>query len=274
MTDIVKQAPSLPIKHHHLVLYVAHLADKAYSPATIATNLSALSFLHKLYCLPDPTTSFVVSKMLKGYKKLAPPPAIRLPITLPILQQLTAALPHLLHSHYEIKLYTSMYAMAFYACLRIGELTHKPATQDHNLQISDIQILVYPEQTRHDVLVSFRSHKHSTPHRISQLQIQDSYSIHPVAVLIEYLKLRGPNPGPLYIWQNGKPITYKQFVATLRDTLNFAGYPPSVYKSHSFRIGRATLALQQGYSDLQIMKLGRWASTAHLKYLRPPTMSS
>ena len=274
LSTVLHQPPSLPILHLQLVLYIASLAKDGYSPATITSYMSALSFLHKLHHLPDPTTSFVVTKMLKGYRKLAPPPSVRLPITLIILQQLLNALPFILHSAYEIALYKSMYSLAFYACLRIGEITSKSSLLDHNLQLSDVQFISYRNQWQHDILITFRSFKHSTPHKIHQLQVQDSQPIKPVSLLSAFLKHRGPKHGPLFMWQDSHPVSYNQFVSTLRDALRFTGHSTTDYTSHSFRIGRATLAMEQGFSDLQIMKLGRWSSSAHLKYLRPASLSS
>ena len=167
-----------------------------------------------------------------------------------------------------------MFSLAFFGCLRIGEITSKSTKADHNLQLADIQFLSYQNKCDPDILITFRSFKHSTPHKIHRLQVSESQPIQPVSLLAAFLKERGPKPGPLFMWQNSQPVTYSQFVTTLKDTLMFSGHSTSTYTSHSFRIGRATLAMQQGLSDLQIMKLGRWSSSAHLQYLRPPSLAS
>ena len=61
--------------------------------------------------------------MLKGYGKLDSRLGSRLKITLPILHRLLEATIHLCHSPYEICLFRAMYSFAFFACLRIGEIT-------------------------------------------------------------------------------------------------------------------------------------------------------
>ena len=61
--------------------------------------------------------------MLKGYGKVGSHLDSRLPITLPILHRLLAATNHLCRSPYEICLFRAMYSFAFFACLRIGEIT-------------------------------------------------------------------------------------------------------------------------------------------------------
>ena len=64
-----------------------------------------------------------------------------------------------------------------------------------------------------------------------------------------YLALRPPTPGPLFVFQNGVPLTRVTFVNQLRDALREAGIDSSRYAGHSFRIGAATAAAHAGYSD-------------------------
>jgi len=46
-----------------------------------------------------------------------------------------------------------------------------------------------------------------------------------------------------------------------------SGLPFGRYKSHSFRIGAASLAAEQGLSDAQIWLMGRWKSNAFKQYI-------
>ena len=256
-----------------MALYIAHLADHEYRPATVSTAMSALSFVHKLRGLPDPTNTFLIHKMLKGFQKLSPNPICRLPITLGILKQLLLALPSVLNSRYAVTMYKAMFLLAFHACLRVGEITAKPG-QDHNLHVGDVNFCTYPKPQRTSLFITFRSYKHSKQNQISTLEVVDHVETSPVSTLHHYLQMRGPHQGPLFSWQDRMPVSYTQFRDTLKAALSFAGFSTSQYKSHSFRIGRATLALEQGMSELQVMKLGRWSSTAHLRYLAPPSLSS
>lgn len=47
---------------------------------------------------------------------------------------------------------------------------------------------------------------------------------------------------------------------------------PNLFTAHSFRIGGATHAHNSNMSTAQIQKLGRWKSSAYLKYIRPPAL--
>ena len=270
---ILKQSCSLPVSVAQVILYVANLAEQGARPTTVATQLSALSFIHKLRGLPDPTATFIVSKMVQGLRHTSKPPTARLPITLQILQRITSALTITITSHYQRTMFRAMFLLAFYACLRIGEIARNKIST-HLLQLSDVRFGHALGISNTNAIVNLSSFKHSSPNSIQSIKIRDSPPMYPVRSLINYIKLRGTQHGPLFIWQDGTPVTYNQFTNVLKSCLAAAGLPAQQYKSHSFRIGRATLALQEGYTELQIMKLGRWKSTAHLRYLVPATLPS
>ena len=61
--------------------------------------------------------------MLKGYGKVGFRLDSRLPITLPILNRLVAVASSLEGSAYQIIQFQAMCSLAFYAFLRIGEIT-------------------------------------------------------------------------------------------------------------------------------------------------------
>ena len=90
----------------------------------------------------------------------------------------------------------------------------------------------------------------------------------PVAAILNYLSVRPPSPGPLFIFQDGKPLTRVALVDQLRSAMQQLGMDSSLYAGHSFRIRAATAAAKAGYPDSMIQTLGRWKSAAFLSYLR------
>ena len=92
----------------------------------------------------------------------------------------------------------------------------------------------------------------------------------PVSAMLTYLELRGGKPGPLFLFQNRKPLTRPRFVDAVRDALRKTGLDEEKYCSHSFRIGAATTAASKGMEDCIIKTLGRWESVAYLQYIRIP----
>ena len=53
-----------------LALFVAHLFDRRYASSTVNTYVSALGYFHRLAGLRDPTKTFYIIEMLKGYGKI------------------------------------------------------------------------------------------------------------------------------------------------------------------------------------------------------------
>ena len=90
----------------------------------------------------------------------------------------------------------------------------------------------------------------------------------PVQAVNNYLVLRGNSFGPLFIL-NSNPISRDYFVSKLKACFVALGISDPRFNAHSFRIGACSYwALNKGYSDLQIQKLGRWQSSAFLKYIK------
>ena len=87
---------------------------------------------------------------------------------------------------------------------------------------------------------------------------------------LQYLIARGAGPGPLFRFNDGRPLTRNRFVTAVREALTAAGVEKSKYCGHSFRIGAATTAAKRGVEDCIIKTLGRWESTAYLQYVKIP----
>ena len=75
--------------------------------------------------------------------------------------------------------------------------------------------------------------------------------------VLAYLARRGNSGGPLFLFQDGWPLTRAVLTARLREILAGAGVPGN-FSSHSFRIGAATVAARNGIPDHLIQALGRW----------------
>lgn len=168
-------------------------------------------------------------------------------------------------------MFQAMFLFAFNAFARIGEIT-LAASPENNLQLSDIA--VEGDKSHKEVHVTFQRFKHNTNcsrHRImfghGPTRISASQSLE------EYLKVRGNGSGPLLVNSDNSPVTRSQFDTQLHACLKFCKLDSSRYKGHSFRIGAASLAAEQGYSDAKICAMGRWKSSAFRKYVRANTVA-
>ena len=133
-----------------MALFIAYLFHHHYAASTADTHISALSYLHKLMGLSDPTKVFFIIQMLQGYGKLGSSVDGRLLITLPIriLFQI---------SHYELCLFRAMCSLAFYAFLCVGEM----AVTNNNSLLSVDNNAKLVNATNHVVSlkVTFRNYK-------------------------------------------------------------------------------------------------------------------
>ena len=71
-----------------------------------------------------------------------------------------------------------------------------------------------------------------------------------------YLAIRPTKPGPLFIFQDGTPLSRPLLVTHLQEALTRAGVDTASYSGHSFRIGAASAAAAAGLSDSLIQTLG------------------
>ena len=90
-----------------------------------------------------------------------------------------------------------------------------------------------------------------------------------VHAVVSYLAWRGQGPGPLFLLENGLPLTRSLVTDRSRAILLSAGLPGD-FSSHSFRIGAATSAARAGVPDHLIQVLGQWNSDAYKQYIRIP----
>ena len=130
---------SLPLHTIDICNFIGFLFEKQYSSSSIASHISALSYVHKILNIPDPTQSFIVRKLLKGCHKLLPSQDARLPITKNILHKILSAVVITVPQALNRVLLQALFLLCFNAFLRLGEVISKTlADTDKVLQVQDI----------------------------------------------------------------------------------------------------------------------------------------
>ena len=248
--------------------------DHNYAPSTVNTYVCAIGYSHKLAGYDDPTKVFFVSQMLKGYGKIGFRLDSRLPITLPILQQLICAAPVITDTQHEARLFKAMCSLAFFAFLRVGEMTDTGHSSNSTLQISQLSKLCNSAGVVMAFKLTFTEYKHNYNQRPFSLIIERQQPLCPVELMLDYLTYRGLDSGPLFLSTNGCGMPRQRFVSLLSFAVKHCGLNPSFYKGHSFRIGAASHAAHRGFADAQIRIMGRWKSNAFQKYIRVSSLSS
>ena len=76
---------SFPVAVSTIALFVSYLFNRDLSAKSITSMLSAVSYFHKLHNVVDPTSSFLIKKLIAGASRLRPTGDIRLPLTLEVI---------------------------------------------------------------------------------------------------------------------------------------------------------------------------------------------
>ena len=162
--------------------------------------------------------------------------------------------------------------MGYFGFLRSGELT-VPADYNFDLPacLTLADIAVDSHSSPSLLRVSIKQSK-TDPFRqgVDLFLGWTGKDLCPVSAILSYLAVRGSASAPLFIFQDGKPLTRSRLVHRLRLALRASGIDDSKYSGHSFRIGAATTAAAAGTQDSTIQMLGRWQSQAFLSYIRTP----
>ena len=260
-----------PISVEKLSLFITFLNAKGYAPASISSYISALGYVHKLRDIPDPSMAFIIRRLLRSVHKTGRTGDSRLPITEPILLKLVQSLSSVTDSHYDEVMFKSMFLLAFYGFLRIGEITATGKGNQNNIQLEDIQLFGNENVvSRIEIKMQiFKWHKSSRPVILSIERVNNTSILCPVSALVAFLALRGTTSGPLYCYPPNKAVSRTFFCTVLARAVDFSGYDRKLYKSHSFRVGAATKASGMGFSELEIQHMGRWGSnSAYKNYVR------
>ena len=218
-----------------------------------------------------PRLEYILTGIKQVQARAGTPPKPRLPITPALLEGLRGVWLNPSAPPDHIMLWAAA-CTGFFGFLRAGEFT-VPTVQGYDPEV-------------HLSLTDVAIDSHTTP-SVVRLRIKQSktdplrqgvdiflgttgVSICPVQAIISFLAVRSPAPGPLFMFQSGRPLTRNSLVTHLQTALREVGVTPSAYTGHSFRIGAATTAAKHGLEDSLIQTLGRWKSAAYLAYIKIP----
>ena len=261
-----------PLSELTLCRFVAYLFSQRLSVGAVRLYLSALRYVQIIRGGCDPSLSSLVRLhyVLRGMSRSQPKgsrPA-RLPITIEVLESLFQAWTTTSPCYDTIMLWGAC-TLVFFAFLRAGEFTSVSGREQTLLTPADIQV-----DSRHNptyLAITLRGSKTDPFGAGCTLYVGRTRShICPVAAILAYLAIRPPLPGPLFLYADGSPLTRTGLVSAVRSALSGSGADLSRYTGHSFRIGAATSAALAGLPDSLIQTLGRWRSSAYLRYIRTP----
>ena len=230
--------------------------------------MAALSSKHRVNSWEDPTDTFLVKKLMKGFSRSAPSKDARFPITIQRLQQLVTALKFVCNDSFEALLFKTAFVLAFFGFFRISELLGQNKFLQgcrQPIQVNDIKLSMYHLSIHLKGSKCDQSNKGETIHLSPEKEYKD---LCPVSTTSDFVKVRPKLAQTLLVHMNGKALSNFQFQAVLKKAAKHLGWPSESYSSHSFRIGAATTAAMKGEPIDTIMQKGRWKSSAVNKYIR------
>ena len=245
--------------------------SKSVGWGTIRSYLSAARFYQISAGLPDPVINAFprLTYVMKGIRKKTPAHARdkRLPITPTILRKIYAIWSEPPVT-YQKRMFWAACCLGFFGFLRAGEFTCTTLA-DHTLRVDDISI--DSRENPQVLTVLLRHSKTDTFGAGIYIHLGKTGEVLcPVAAVLGYLAIRPAHQGPLFVLEDGTPLSKTCLVNHLQEALRKAGINTANYTGHSFRIGAASAAAQAGFSDSLIQTLGRWKSSAFTSYIRTP----
>ncbi|XP_068743127.1 uncharacterized protein [Montipora capricornis] len=261
-----------PTDEWTLCLFATFLAGSVQH-SSIKVYLSAVRALHIEEGFPDPLVNCLrLQRVLRGIKRTqGSPEAQRLPITDHILMIIFRSLDLSIFDHC---MFWAACNLAYFGFLRSAEFTvPNLASFTPALHLSVGDISVDSDANPSCLRVRIKASKTDPFRKGCFVHIgRGRFPLCALQAVLAYLAVRGNSGGPLFLFQDGRPLTRAVLTARLREILAGAGVLGN-FSSHSFRIGAATVAARNGIPDHLIQALGRWCSSAYQSYIRTPSES-
>lgn len=276
-----------PLDTRRVLVFVHWLFHtRKVTASTVNSYLSGLRYLHILKGIEIPVLRPpIVEGLIKGKhnletienRQLGKPK--RAPVTLNVMKLLKIEIKNWDESRENKALVWSVCTLAFAGCLRIHEiLCRKGKSFDPEVTLLESDVVIKPLMYKGVQILSVQLLlKSPKEDRVGRGKIVDVYQndgpICPVRALERYVRLKSfsENSTPLFRMQDGSCLTGRKLNSLLKSFLGkHLDYEQGRFSSHSFRAGMATLLGTLGFSDDQIMAVGRWSSSAYLNYIKLP----
>ncbi|XP_078365995.1 uncharacterized protein LOC144650218 [Oculina patagonica] len=261
-----------PTNEWTLCLFATFLAGSVQH-ASIKVYLSAVRSRHIEEGFPDPLVNCLrLQRVIRGIKRTqGSSEAQRLLITNDILMIIFRSLDLSMPDHC---MFWAACNLAYFGFLRSAEFTVPSlASFSSALHLSVQDISVDSDTDPSCLRVRIKASKTDPFRKGCFIHIgKGNYPLCALQSVLAYLAIRGGSGGPLFLFQDCRPLSCATLTSQISDILGHAGVPGN-FSSHSFRIGAATVAARSGIPDHLIQALGRWTSNAYQGYIRTPTES-
>ena len=202
--------------------------------------------------------------------------AERLPVTLSVLELIRHELKKAPWTIERKRMILTICYLAFFGSFRIHELLAKEKMeydQQATLLGNNLTIENWKDKGEKVMKIWLKSPKELRKGSGVMVELFSTNNhLCPIRAYEKYCKISKvakTSMKPIFRHENGTNYTGKEFNADLKKLLSkHLDYNEGKVLSHSFRSGLATMMAQSGYSDEEIMRTGRWNSTAFLLYCK------
>lgn len=285
LNNLATNMDKLPaVSEDVLLLYIAHCYKTLQLKyTTIKMYLCGIRFwyLRTGVTCPlirtDMSSSLRITALLNAVKRLqGQTTRPRYPITATILNQMCAILQTGYLSQYTDSMLKAACLTAFTGFLRCGEFTINRQEFDPSTDLC-LGDVTFGDKYFQLHLKSSKTDPYR--HGITLVLFKNSSRLNlcPYTALQKYLarrnklfELKVTPTEPLFLMENGQPLTRSYFILHLKNVLARLGLDTSFYSGHSIRIGAATSGASARLEDHLIRTLGRWSSDCYRTYIRTP----
>ena len=213
---------STPFTEQALCKYVAYLANQRVSHTSIKCYLAALRHLHIERELGDPNISMMpkLELVIRGVRRaqsVNKKPSLRQPITPGLLSKMRQTWL-VRHKSWDGRMLWAASTLCFFGFLRSGEITvpdDSSFNDTSHLTFEDVAVdrLDSPRMLK----VHLKQSK-TDPFRLGVDIVVGKVDgpLCPVQAMLSYLGARGGAAGPLFRFQDGRPLTRTRFVSQVR----------------------------------------------------------
>ena len=236
--------------------------------ATIRLYIAAVQAEQMSRGLEDPLKDTQqLSWLLRGVQRQSKT-RTRLPINPKLQQQLIESILNNRHlSKYDRYLYATTISIAYFKCLRAGEVSYPSTHSFHPKQHLTIKDIIIHQNT---VELRLKSSKTDQFRRGATIIIGPSkQNICPVQITKQFLYLRkhAHKSDAIFRLKDGSLLTRPRLQAMIRNTLHSLKVPAELFGTHSLCIGSATAAAEAGIPMKIIKAMGRWSSDCYCRYI-------
>ena len=243
-----------PADEWTLCLFATFLANRIQH-SSIKVYLSGVRALHIEQGFPDPLANCLhLQRVVRGIKRCqGSSSSSRLPITDDLMLLIWRSLDLRLPDHL---MFWAACSLGYFGFLRASEFTvPNLASFSPSLHLAIQDIAVDSLSAPACMHLKIKGSETDPFRKGAYIHIgRGQPPLCAVHSAISYLASRGDRSGPLFLFQNGQPLSRALLTDWLRQILAAANVPGN-FSSHSFRIGAATVAVRNRVPDHLIQAL-------------------